>query len=279
MQTGQPSQTALSAAAARAAHLVVDHEPHLFRDTLAAKLLGDLAAETIAYHRTHGDHVILSGTRALTTTRSHYTESHLPRNRPSRYIILGAGLDTFAYRTAPDRDIQVIEIDHPATQEWKRTLLASADIPIPDHLTFLPTDFESEPLPEIPTTPLPTLVSWLGVSMYLTLEAIESTIAAISRLGPGTEFIMEYALPPDLRDTIGKTYADFATQVVSDRHEPYLTFLHPDEVSTLLETHGFVVTEHVPMQATVPPHLWTRSDALRPFNFFHLTKAKIKPRT
>ena len=80
METGRPSQTALFSAVARAAHLVVDHEPHLFRDTAAAALLGELADEPLEYHRTSGDHLVQSGTSALTTTRARYAE--LTSGRP-----------------------------------------------------------------------------------------------------------------------------------------------------------------------------------------------------
>jgi methyltransferase (TIGR00027 family) len=283
MESARPSQTALSSAAARAAHLLVDHEPHLFRDKLAASLLGGLADEMIGYHRTHGDHLILSGTRALTTTRGRYTEEHLTKARAARYIVLGAGLDTFAYRLAPDAGIDVIEVDHPATLEWKRALLATAGITVPETLTFLAADFESgapalrhiPPVDGGPGNSRPTVVSWLGVTMYLTREAIEATLAEVARLGPGTELIMEYALPPELRDPVGEAYAEFAAQVVSDRGEPYITFLHPDDVTALLKAQGFHVAEHIRMQDTVPPAQWSRSDALRPFDFFQLVRATV----
>ncbi len=91
-----PSQTALTAAAARAAHLIVDHEPAIFADELAAILLGERAEEFISYHRLHGMHLVLSGARAQAVCRSRFTEDHLAarvRGGVSRYVILGAGRD------------------------------------------------------------------------------------------------------------------------------------------------------------------------------------------
>jgi O-methyltransferase involved in polyketide biosynthesis len=101
MENGQPSLTALMAAAARAAHLIVDGEPPIFADTLAAPLLGDRAEELISYHRLHGTHPVLSGARVQVTCRSRYTEDGLRQaiaRGVTQYVDLGAGLDTFAYR-------------------------------------------------------------------------------------------------------------------------------------------------------------------------------------
>ncbi|MFC5744137.1 class I SAM-dependent methyltransferase [Actinomadura rugatobispora] len=278
MENGRLSQTAVSAAAARAAHLLVDGEPHIFRDTLAATLLDGLADEMIGYHRTHGDHIILAGTRAITTARGRYTEDRVARlGSPARYVILGAGLDTFAYRTPREAGVQVVEIDHPATQKGKLALLESAGIPVPENVTFVPADFESAPFTGLSPSPLPTLVSWLGVSVYLTREAIEATLAAVAALGPGTQFIMEYMLPAGLRDSTGNSYADIATQAVSDRGEPYATFLTPEEVADLLTGQGFEVLEQTSMREAVPAALWTRDDALRPFAFTHLVHATTTP--
>ncbi|MFC7111455.1 class I SAM-dependent methyltransferase [Nonomuraea rubra] len=209
-----------------AVHLVVDGEPHLFRDTLAATLLGGQAGELIGYHRAHGDHVVLSGTRAQVTARAAYTE-RLLGDRFEQYVVLGAGLDTFALRRAPGGPpSRVIEVDHPATQRWKRDLMTAAGLASPDGLVFAPVDFESGDLmaalraagldPE-----RPALVSWLGVAMYLTEEAIAATLAVLGRLPRGSELVMEYALPPGLRDERGAEYASFALAAAADRGEPW----------------------------------------------------------
>jgi methyltransferase (TIGR00027 family) len=223
MHDRQPSQTALAAAAARAAHLVVDSEPFIFQDPVAMALLGDRAEEMTGYHRLHGDHIVLAGTRAQVTTRSRYTERRLAEL---------AGLDTFAYRSPLAHQLRVFEVDHPATQRWKRDLLTAAQLAPPDGLAFVGADLERDALADRltgagfdPTTP--ALVSWLGVSFYLTRQAIAATLAAIGALAPATELIVEYALPPELRDARGRAYAEFALRVSEERGEPWLTFLTP----------------------------------------------------
>jgi methyltransferase (TIGR00027 family) len=125
----EPSQTALTAVAARAAHLVVDGSPKIFTDSLAAALLLDRADELLAYHRTHGGHPVLSGARTQVVTRSRYTEDRLAESvqrGAGQYVILGAGLDSFAYRSALAARVRVFEVDHPATQAWKRWAVSRA---------------------------------------------------------------------------------------------------------------------------------------------------------
>jgi O-methyltransferase involved in polyketide biosynthesis len=120
---GQPSLTALTAAAARAAHLIVDNEPVIFADTLAQAMLGERAEELISYHRAHGTHPVLAGARAQVTCRSRYAEDRLADaigRGIGQYVLLGAGLDSFAYRSPLAGRVRVFEVDHPATQEYKR---------------------------------------------------------------------------------------------------------------------------------------------------------------
>ncbi|NKZ08807.1 class I SAM-dependent methyltransferase [Actinomadura latina] len=268
--------TALSAAAARAAHLTADGTPKVFADTVAARLLGGLADEMIGYHRTRGEHIILAGTRAVTTVRARYAEERLAEH--AQYVVLGAGLDTYGYRGDPE--ISVFEIDHPATQEWKKGLLAAAGIDVPARVVLVPVDFEAgEPIRQLAGTAFDpaesALVSWLGVSFYLTRDAIAKTLDEIGRLAPGTELVMDYALPGGLRDAEGDAYAQIAAQVVGENAEPYRSHFSPDEINALLEDHGFEVAENVTLERAVPPQTWERTDALRPFDYFRLVRAIV----
>lgn len=133
----------------------------------------------LRYHRASGDHVVLAGTRAQVTVRSRYTEERLAalvREGLTQYVLLGAGLDTFAYRSPLAGRLRVFEVDHPATQRWKQDLLDAAGIaprsPEPHGLAYVPVDFESGSLVERLAgagfdPAKPALLSWLGVSMYL----------------------------------------------------------------------------------------------------------------
>jgi methyltransferase (TIGR00027 family) len=139
----------MTTAAARAAHLVVDREPWLFEDTLAAALLGDEADDLLAAHREPAHADILASLRVAMTTRSRYTEERLSEaagRGVEQCVVLGAGLDSFAYRAPVARRLRVFEVDHPATQAWKRRRLAAAAIPVPDALRFVAVDFTADSL-------------------------------------------------------------------------------------------------------------------------------------
>jgi methyltransferase (TIGR00027 family) len=282
----EPSQTALTAAAARAAHLIVDDEPRIFADVLASAMLGDQAEEFLSYHRAHGTHLVLRSARAQATCRSRYTEDRLAdsvRGGVTQYVILGAGLDSFAYRCDLASQVRVFEVDHPATQQWKRRLLSAARIPAPDSLTFVPVDFESESLAERLTEAgfdpsRPALVSWLGVTVYLTNAAIGETLAAIGRFAVGTEIVTDYMLPAGMRDADGDSYVEQVAPVAAQRGEPWLTFLSPGDMSGLLAEHGFGSIKHVRQRDTVEPAAWDRSDSLRPSDLSYLAHATVAGR-
>lgn len=283
MQDRQPSQTALAAAAARAAHLVVDAEPLIFRDPVAADLIGAPGAEMVGYHRRSGDHVVLAGTRAQVTVRSRWTEGRLAMLAAGgldQYVILGAGLDSFAYRSPLVGRVRVFEVDHPASQRWKRDRLAAAGITPPDGLAFAGVDLETEPLADRLAAEgfdfrRPALVSWLGVSMYLTEDAVAATLAVVGGLAAGTELVVEYALPPGLRDETGAAYAGFALAVAAERGEPWLSFFTPERLAGLLEANGMTVAEQARQRDAVPAALWERSDALRPADLCRLARAVV----
>jgi methyltransferase (TIGR00027 family) len=280
-----PSQTALTAAAARAAHLIVDDEPAIFADDLATALLGERADEFIGYHRAHGTHLVLSSARAQVVCRSRFTEAHLAacvRDGTTQYVILGAGLDSFAYRTdpAPGGPARVFEVDHPGTQDWKREHLAAAGIPVPGSVSFVAMDFERDSLAgrlgQAGFDPSrPALVSWLGVTMYLTQAAISQTLAEIGGFAPGTQLVTDYMLPAGLRDETGQTYADLVAPAAAERGEPWLTFLAPGDMSALLEGPGFGAVEHVRQRDSIPAALWDRTDSLRPADLSVLARATI----
>jgi methyltransferase (TIGR00027 family) len=268
------SQTALMAAAARAAHLIVDHEPLIFADPLAAPLLGGRGAEFIGYHRAHGEHLVLSAARAQVVCRSRYAEDVLAdriRQGTTQYVILGAGLDSFAYRSPLARQVQVYEVDLPATQRWKRAALDAARIEVPGTVTFVPVDFEADSLASALadrglSLSRPALVSWLGVTMYLTRQAIGQALAEIAGLAPGTEIIADYMLPAPLRDSAGSAYAELVMPVAAAGGEPWRTSLAPEEMSALLAGHGFGAAAHIRQRDQVSRPLWERSDSLRPID-------------
>jgi methyltransferase (TIGR00027 family) len=278
----QPSQTAMTAAAARAAHLIVDAEPYIFADPLAETLLGDRADEFLTYHRLHGTHLVLAGARAQAVCRSRYTEqlfaAGLDRDI-TQVVILGAGLDSFAYRSQLAPGVRVFELDHPATQKWKRAQLAAAGIAEPDHVAYVPIDFERDALADRlrdngfdPTRP--AIVSWLGVTMYLTEPAITETLTVVGGFAAGSEIVADYMLPGSYRDEAGRAYVDLLGPTMAERGEPWLTFLSPDAATALLHRHGFTAVEHL-RQRDLGDELWQRADALRPADLSVIAHAVV----
>jgi methyltransferase (TIGR00027 family) len=252
-----PSRTALTAAAARAAHLVVDREPIIHSDPLAEPLLGDLAEELLAYHRKSGDHPILAGARAQVVCRSRVVEDLV--GGFERYVLLGAGLDSFAYRS---NGPAVVEIDRPASQEWKRQALDEAGISVPENVTYLNSvaDLEEEAGP--------TLVSWLGVTMYLTADELDATLAAL----PPCDLVADHMLPDGVRDAAGDAYVAGVGPQTAKMGEPWLSFLSPDDMAALLDKHGFDVVRQLRQRDL--PQMLDRDDSLRPAALSVITHAR-----
>jgi methyltransferase (TIGR00027 family) len=279
-----PSPSALTAAAARAAHLIVDQPPLIFADTLAEVLLGEEADELLGYHRAHGQHVVLAGARAQVICRARYTEDALARGvrrGVGQYVILGAGLDSFAYRSElAGSELAVFEVDHPASQRWKRQRLSDARVAVPEAVTYVPVDFESDSLPDRLTAAgfdrsRPAVVGWLGVSMYLTRDAIAQTLAVIGGFAPGTEIILDYLVPPDLRDAAGQVYVDLVGPVTAQRGEPWLSFLTPTEMTGMLADNGFTRIVHAEQQDMIPAALWDGQDSLKPSNLARIAHGHL----
>ncbi|MEV4322613.1 SAM-dependent methyltransferase [Microbispora rosea] len=286
MQTEGPSGTALHAAAARAAHLIVDGEPVVFRDPFAYALLGECAEHYVRAHRETAGHPVLAGLRAAVVTRSRYTEDRLAaavRRGVRQYVILGAGLDTYACRSAASSrgaPVEVFEVDHPGTQHWKREAIARAGLPAPPCLTYVPADMEAG---ECPVDRLvahgfdlarPAFASWLGVTVYLTREAVARTLAGLGRLAPGSEIVMDHLLPEALRGPRARAYAETLMPLVAESGEPWLTFLSPREAADLLEEHGFEVVEQAPECDAAGAVLRDRADALAGSGISVITHAR-----
>jgi methyltransferase (TIGR00027 family) len=249
LHSGQPSVTAWKVALRRAAHQIADRPP-VFEDPLAIPILGsgwDAAAGSPALA---GDGAIARGFRAFMAVRSRYAEDRLAAaygEGVRQYMVLGAGLDTFAYRN-PWPDLKVFEVDHPATQAWKRGRLEDAAIAIPANLTFAPVDFESQTLADglarvgFDMT-APTFVSWLGVVFYLTEDAIFDTLALIARLSKGSEVVFDFGVSRDKLDLVSRLALDALSARVALAGEPFRSLFDPQALSARLITMGFSEAE------------------------------------
>ena len=271
------------AAAARAAHLIVDDEPRIFADPLAGRLLGDRAEELIGYHTLHGTHPVLSGARVQVACRSRYAEEALAgavATGVGQYVVLGAGLDSFAYRGGLARRVRVFEVDHPASQEAKRAALAAAEVAVPGNVTFVAADLAADSLRGSLAAAgfdlsAPAVCGWLGVTMYLEQDAIAATLAAIAGLAPGSEVIADYLLPEDARDEAGALSGRLVAQASAERGEPWRSCFTPPQIEDLARRAGLGAARSVRQRDTVPDRLWRRTDSLRPAELAVLFHAAV----
>lgn len=250
MQTGQPSHTALGAAVHRAAHQVFE-QGRIFADPLALHILG---ADAEARVRDAENDPSRRGLRLFIAVRTRFAEDALAaavtNEGVRQLVVLGAGLDTYAYRTTLGKRLRVFEVDHPATQAWKRARLAEAAIPLPDTLTFAPVDFERETLADrlrdAGFDPAQrTFFTWLGVVPYLTEEAVFATLGFIAGLAGGAQVVFDYGNPPaSLADDpdAAAAHAALAARVAA-AGETFQTYFETDALHARLTALGFRTVE------------------------------------
>jgi methyltransferase (TIGR00027 family) len=276
----QFSRTALRVAMRRAAHQLMDRPPVLV-DPVAVPILGRENAAALQADPAAIERGPLSAyLRAFFAVRSRFAEDHLAAARAagiSQFVVLGAGLDTFAYRDpSPELPLRVWEVDYPATQEWKRQLLADAGIPIPPTLTFVPLDFEHDTLPHALAgagfdTAAGAVFSWLGVVPYLTRTAIMDTlrfVASATRAGGGIAF--DYGISPDTLTLTQRAVFYAMAARVRAAGEPWQTFFDPDELRRDLLALGFAMAEDVPPEVINARYFAGREDGLRVGGIGHL---------
>ena len=241
METGKASKTALRVAIRRAAHQLAD-EPPVMYDPIAVPLIG----RGFIRDMERAMHPVARDFRAFMAARSRYAEDQLAASvaaGTTQYVILGAGLDTFAYRN-PFPQLRVFEVDFPATQLWKHERLAEAQIPIPPNLTFVPLDFAHTPRADSPLEAgldpaRPAFFGWLGVVPYLTLPAFRSTLAAITALPAGTGVSFDYAFSPETLSPLQRKVFDALAARVAAAGEPFQLFFTPDTLEDELHAAGF----------------------------------------
>jgi methyltransferase (TIGR00027 family) len=265
MQTGKPSRTALRVAIRRAAHQIAD-PPSVLNDPIALRLIGPGYENDLQ----RAMHPVGRDFRAFMAARSRYAEDHLARAFTAgvrQYVILGAGLDTFAYRHSFPH-LRVFEVDFPATQEWKRSLLVDASIQLPPNLTFVPLDFEHKSLEDGlrefgVDLAAAAFFSWLGVAPYLTLEAFRATIAAIARFPDCSAVTFDYTFPPDSLSPARRAIFDRLAGRVALAGEPFRLFFTPDQVESELRQAGFRRVEQSDHDALNALYFANRADGLK----------------
>lgn len=241
MEDAKPSRTALGVARMRALHQF-SPQAALFRDPYASAILGDAAptAQDLEQEDERSRRM-----RLFVAARARLAEDWLAAavcRGVRQVVMLGAGLDTFSLRN-PYPDVAVFEVDHPATQAWKRKCLADAGLAEPPATTFVPVNFERQRLTdELASAGLrptePSFFIWLGVVPYLSEEAIFSTLSWIAAM-PASEVVFDYSEPAENRDPAGQAALSFHAARVAAVGEPWISFFVPTALKQSLCELGF----------------------------------------
>lgn len=269
----EPDTTAARTALWRALHQAIDPPPHVFEDDIGLKLL-DPGKDWLK--RGDMDPNFTRPFRASIVARARFIEDlaiDQAKHGVSQYVILGAGLDSFAQRNPEiGTRLHVFEIDRPGTQQWKRNRLAELGLHVPDWLHFVAVDFEqggswwdSLVATGFDTTKAALIVS-TGVSMYLTQRTNEVTLRQAARLAPGSTFAMSFLVPTHLADPDVRPGLEMAVSAAKASDTPFLSFYAPTEIVTLALEAGFRSAQHVSGDELANRYFPNRSDGLRPPN-------------
>jgi methyltransferase (TIGR00027 family) len=270
MQEGKSSRTAERVAMRRAAHQLYDDPPLVFTDPLALQILPEAArAELREREEMERMQPFARGMRAFMAARSRFAEDALERAFATgvrQYVVLGAGLDTYAARS-PHEDLRVFEVDHPATQAWKRHRLQESGIHLADTVTFVPVDFEHERLMDRLVASgfdanAPAFGSWLGVLPYLTREAAEGTLRALGRLPQRSGVAFDYAVEGASLSSQQQAAFDSLAERVARAGEPFRLAFMPADLRELLAECGFARVEDLDGEAIHARYFAERSDGL-----------------
>lgn len=255
MKPSEPSRTALMVARQRAAHQLLDHGS-ILDDPFAMKILGEDEEEVLQFAN---QHPLASIGRLFTAARSRIAEDALAEAVGAgtrQVVILGAGLDTFPLRYShAAHEIRIYEVDHPATQEWKRARLAEAALVLSPWLVFVPVDFERDNLSEKLAEAgfqqnSPAFFTWLGVVPYLTEDAVGRTLDYLSSI-PNSEVVFDYMEPPEVSSEAVRQMEAKRSEQLEKIGERSASRFRPEGIRELLHSLGFSAMEDIDFQEIV----------------------------
>lgn len=268
-----PDSTAVRVALWRAMHMSTDPPPHVFEDEVGLRLA---APGSDWRQRPDMDPQFTRPFRASIVARARFIEDTIAEQAEhgiGQYVILGAGLDSFAQRRPEIASrLKVFEIDRPGPQAWKRQRLVELGYDIPDWLRFVPVDFEAGGSwrDELATagfdTRKPTIVVSTGVSMYLTRQANIDTLHQVADMAAGSVFVMTFLLPLELADPEVRPGLEMAVKGARASGTPFLSFFTPPEILNLAGEAGLGKARHVSAADLTKRYFADRTDDLRPPN-------------
>ncbi|WP_037362677.1 class I SAM-dependent methyltransferase [Nakamurella lactea] len=265
------------AAAARAAHPIVDSVPHLLDDDAARRLCAAAEPSPLDFHRAHPAEPVLAAARLSAVTRAAYTENRLRTSGLRQYVVLGAGLDTSGFRLADESSTKVWHVDLPDVLAWRAALMDRAGLE--DRCVPVAVDLAAvDPVPELVRVGLdpdePVFVAWLGVSMYLDAAAVRGTLGALGTLARGSELVFDHIAAPPERDAAGAAYVAAVGAALGAGGEPWRCTPSRHEVLHWLEASGWTPTAVLEEAETVPADFWPRTDALTRKQLVRLAHAR-----
>jgi len=247
MQSGQPSRTAIGAAALRAVHQILEGGV-IFTDPFAVDILDETTRAGLSEMADDPSHRLF---RLFIAARSRFSEGTLSAcvaRGVRQIVVLGAGLDTFSLRNPhAGQGVRVFEVDYPATQAWKRERLQQAGLAVPASLTFAPVDFERQSLADGLAAvgfqaDRPAFFQWLGVVPYLTREAISLTLDFIASV-PKSEVVFDYAEPFENYSVERRASVMAVAARTASLGEAWLSLFDPPELAEMLRNSGFGIVE------------------------------------
>lgn len=266
-----PDSTAVRVALWRAMHVQADPLPHVLDDEIGLRLA---APDDGWRRRPDMDQVFTSGFRAAIVARARFIEDLVAEQADrgvGQYVLLGAGLDTFAQRRPEIASrLQIFELDQAAAQAWKRQRLIELGFDVPEWLRLVPVDFEGGASWREDLTSAgfdasrPAVVASTGVTMYLTKEANAATLHQIASFASGSTLAMTFLLPLKLLDEVDRPGLQMAENGARASGTPFLSFFAPPDMLALAREAGFRDVRHVPSANLTERYFAGRADALRP---------------
>jgi methyltransferase (TIGR00027 family) len=280
--TAEPDSTAVRTALWRAMHVQVDAPPHVLDDELGLRLAApDDGWRGRPDMDQHGTRLFRASMVARARVIEDLVVSEAARGL-GQYVILGAGLDTFAQRR-PEiaAELRVFEVDQPGPQDWKRARLIELGLGIPEWLRLVPVDFETDGAwwARLVSAGFdvgqPAVVSSTGVSLYLTREAIMETMRQIVALAPGSTLAMTFILPPELVDPELRQAMEAAARGAQAAGTPFVSYFTPEQMLELAWEAGFREVRHVSAADLAECYFANRTDGLRPVSGEELLFATV----
>jgi methyltransferase (TIGR00027 family) len=284
MDRREVSSTAILTNEIRASHQTTASEPKILTDPVAIEFSKQFAGSSALTAFRMLPQSLLTVIESALVLRSRYSEDVLEEissQGDCQYVILGAGFDTFAYRQpAWAMEIPIFEIDHPTTQEAKREIIEEAGYTLPANLNFCPIDFGTTSLHDALSETsfsfeVPSVFSWLGVTQYVTDDAIRSTLEFVLTLPASTTIVLSFIPPGSILSEEDRKHIETFEKPAAARGEPFVSRFEPEDLQSLIRGMGFSDVYHLTPSAAQELYFLLRDDGLRAPELEQLIKATV----